>query len=365
MSISQKNLTTGEISFQGINSSGQRVFETSLTPHEANTLIGANSSSKMLVGNGAVSQSVISKVSYQTGNNSLVLYDKTPVPVTTNRTLVPPLTTNKELATVPLVTNGAVSQVASKVGQVQNNRLPYKPVLALPVKYPIKSKSGVTIYKDYAIGSRGAKYIEVGVSNNKEIVYKNSNGSYFKLTDKGLENISSKDVIKKEYFPTVKVQKNNGSNPSAGKNYYVSKEGNFKVEKYIEAGQTVEDYDKIYLIENVRARGINVGRSKEHTNTTISHWEKAVDIADEASKDPNVKAVYVDETLKNISDKFKDSDARPDVTIEYKDGTFKLIEVQSKTDTERKLKNKLKNIQNEYGEDVITNYKVEKPKGVK
>ena len=365
MGILQKNLTTGEISFQGINSSGQRVFETSLTPHEANTLIGANSSSKMLVGNGAVSQNVISRVSYQTGNNSLVLYDKTPVPVATNGTLVPPLTTNKELATVPLVTNGAVSQVASKVGQVQNNRLPYKPVLALPVKYPIKSKSGVTIYKDYAIGSRGAKYIEVGVSNNKEIVYKNSNGSYFKLTDNGLENISSKDVIKKEYFPTVKVQKNNGSNPSAGKNYYVSKKGNFKVEKYIEAGQTVEDYDKIYLIENVRARGINVGRSKEHTNTTISHWEKAVDIADEAKVDPNVKAVYVDETLKNISDKFKDSDARPDVTIEYKDGTFKLIEVQSKTDTERKLKNKLKNIQNEYGEDVITNYKVEKPKGVK
>ena len=62
MSISQKNLTTGEVSFQGINSSGQRISEASLTPHEANTLIGANSSSKMLVGNGAVSQSVISRV---------------------------------------------------------------------------------------------------------------------------------------------------------------------------------------------------------------------------------------------------------------------------------------------------------------
>ena len=327
MSISQKNLTTGEISLQKINPLGQRISETSLTPYEANTLIGANSSSKMLVGNGAVSQSVISRVSYQTGNNSLVLYDKTPVPVAT--------------------------------------KLPYNPVLALPVKYPIVTKSGVTLYKDYAIGSRGAKYIEVGGSNNKEIVYKNNSGSYFKLTDKGLENISSKDVIKKEYFPTVKVQKNNGSNPSAGKNYYVSKEGNFKVEKYIEAGQTVEDYDKIYLIENVRARGINVGRSKEHTNTTISHWEKAVDIADEAKVDPNVKAVYVDETLKNISDKFKDSDARPDVTIEYKDGTFKLIEVQSKTDYRPKLENKLKNLQTKYGEDVITNYKVEKPKGGK
>ena len=138
-----------------------------------------------------------------------------------------------------------------------------------------------------------------------------------------------------------------------------------KVEKYIEAGQTVEDYDKKYLVENVRARGINPGRSKEHTNTTISHSEKAVDIADKASKDPNVKAVYVDETLRNISDKFKNEKTIPDVTIEYKDGTFKLIEVQSKTDTERKLKNKLKNIQNEYGKDVVKEYDVKKPKGGK
>ena len=114
MSISQKNLTTGEISSQKINPLGQQISEASLTPYEANTLIGANSSSKMLVGNGAVSQSVISKVSYQTGNNSLVLYDKTPVPVT-NGTLVAPLTTNRALATVPLLTDGAnkVSQVAA------------------------------------------------------------------------------------------------------------------------------------------------------------------------------------------------------------------------------------------------------------
>ena len=111
MGILQKNLTTGEISFQGINSSGQRVFETSLTPHEANTLIGANSSSKMLVGNGAVSQSVISKVSYQTGNNSLVLYDKTPVPVAT--------------------------------------KLPYNPVLKSSVKYPNLTDSENKFLNDY------------------------------------------------------------------------------------------------------------------------------------------------------------------------------------------------------------------------
>ena len=39
-----------------------------------------------------------------------------------------------------MLTNGT-----NKVGQVQNNRLPYKPVLALPVKYPIKSESGATL----------------------------------------------------------------------------------------------------------------------------------------------------------------------------------------------------------------------------
>ncbi|MEJ6457543.1 hypothetical protein LH399_12550 [Fusobacterium nucleatum] len=287
-------------------------------------------------------------VPYKAGNNLPILYK--------NQELV---TTNKSFTIVPLLSIDG----ANKVSQVSNNFLPYNSKLSLPVKYPIVTKSGVTIYKGYAMGPRGAKYTEVGISINKEIVYKNNSGSYFKLTDKGLENISSKDVIKKKYFPTVKVQKNNGSNPSAGKDYYVSKEGNFKVKKYFEPGQTVEEYDKIYLIENVKARGINVGRSKEHTNTTISHWEKAVDIADKAKEDSNVKAVYVDETLKNISDKFKDDETRPDVTIEYKDGTFKLIEVQSKTDIERNLTNKLKDLQTQYGKDIVKDFEVVKPKG--
>ena len=140
MRIFQENLTTGEISLQKINPLGQRISETSFTPYEANTLIGANSSSKMLVGNGVVSQSIISRVSYQKRNNSLVLYDKTPVPVT-NGTLVAPLTTNRALATVPLLTDGAVSQVASK--------LPYNPVLKSPVKYPNLTDSENKFLNDY------------------------------------------------------------------------------------------------------------------------------------------------------------------------------------------------------------------------
>ncbi|QQS87908.1 hypothetical protein [Fusobacterium canifelinum] len=40
----QNNLTTGELSLQGINSSGQRIFEKSLTPYPANALIGTSTS---------------------------------------------------------------------------------------------------------------------------------------------------------------------------------------------------------------------------------------------------------------------------------------------------------------------------------
>ena len=63
----QDNLTTGELSLQGINSSGQRIFEKSLTPYKVNSLIGTSSSSQMLVGNG-----VVSKVG-QVQNNRLAL----------------------------------------------------------------------------------------------------------------------------------------------------------------------------------------------------------------------------------------------------------------------------------------------------
>ena len=44
MSISQKNLTTGEISLQKINPLGQRISETSFTPYPANALIGTSTS---------------------------------------------------------------------------------------------------------------------------------------------------------------------------------------------------------------------------------------------------------------------------------------------------------------------------------
>ena len=90
--------------------------------------------------------SSISKISYKTENTSLALYDKSktsPVPVATNGTLVPPLTTNRALATAPLLTNEAnkVSQVASK--------LPYNPVLKSPVKYPNLTDSENKFLNDY------------------------------------------------------------------------------------------------------------------------------------------------------------------------------------------------------------------------
>ena len=77
----QDNLTTREILLQGINPSGQLIYEKSLIP----------------------------TVAYNAENTSLVLYDKSKflsVPVATNGTLVAPLTTNSTLATVPLLTDG-------------------------------------------------------------------------------------------------------------------------------------------------------------------------------------------------------------------------------------------------------------------
>ena len=114
----QNNLTMRELSLQGINSSGQRIFEKSLIP----------------------------TATYNAGNNSLVLYDKSkflPVSVATNGTLAPSLTTSRALVTVPLLTDGAnkVSQVASK--------LPYNPVLKLPVKYPNLTDSENKFLNDY------------------------------------------------------------------------------------------------------------------------------------------------------------------------------------------------------------------------
>ena len=133
MLMLQNNLTMGELSLQGINSSGQRIFEKSLTPYPASALIGTSSSSQMLVG------------------------------------------------------DGAVSQVASK--------LPYKSVLALPVKYPIKSESGVTLYQGYAIGIRGGEYKEAGITKDNKIAYRN-NGSYYIIGEgsDGFKNISATDV---------------------------------------------------------------------------------------------------------------------------------------------------------------------------
>ena len=73
MLILQNNLATRERLFQVINPSGQLIYEKSLTPYLANALIGTSSSSKMLVGNGAVNQ-VASKLPYNPVLKSPVKY---------------------------------------------------------------------------------------------------------------------------------------------------------------------------------------------------------------------------------------------------------------------------------------------------
>ena len=189
ISISQKNLTTGEISLQKINPSGQRVFEKTLTPYKANTLIGASSSSKMLVG------------------------------------------------------NRAVSQVASKVGQVQNNRLPYKPVHALPVKYPIKSDARMPILYDYA------NYTKVMVEREaaKRAIIYNPNLSYD-------ENKYLNDYMGKEMPGKV-----------------TSKYGDVKTYRYADVVDNNKSTDipkKIKIKNNIKAQSdgyvMNIGAQNKH-----------------------------------------------------------------------------------------------------
>lgn len=95
--------------------------------------------------------SSISKISYKTENTSLALYDKSKtllVPVATNGTLVPPLTTNKELATVPLLTNGAnkiIRKTDFYVGSdVSSSTLPAIAYRYLDSKAYVETKKNMT-----------------------------------------------------------------------------------------------------------------------------------------------------------------------------------------------------------------------------
>ena len=95
------------------------------------------------------------------------------------------------LAMAPLL----ITDGANKVSQVQNNFFSYNSKLALPVKYPIKSESGVTLYQGYAIGIRGGEYKEAGITKDNKIAYRN-NGSYYVVGqgDDGFKNVPATDV---------------------------------------------------------------------------------------------------------------------------------------------------------------------------
>ena len=211
MSILQNNLTTGEISLQKINPLGQLIFEKSLTPYPANALIGASSSSQILVG------------------------------------------------------NGAVSQVASK--------LSYKSVLALPVKYPIKSESGVTLYQGYAIEIRGGEYKEAGITKDNKIAYRN-NGSYYIIGEgsDGFKNISATDVTTNYLVSASGGRKGNPKTRGeidaiikvAKDEDWIHVAGGYKSEEYISALNLVNkstkdsNYIDITLQKNIKGKEVIV-----------------------------------------------------------------------------------------------------------
>ncbi|AVQ20539.1 hypothetical protein C4N15_02345 [Fusobacterium necrophorum subsp. funduliforme] len=176
-------------------------------------------------------------------------------------------------------------------------------------------------------------------------------------------------TIEKEQAVTREFSKSNSGSSSTEEKIssdYKTKAGKKKVEKVLEEGQSLEQHNQKYRVENIKNKKIQVGGTQEHTNKTVGHWEKMVDIAEEAAKNPQVKKVYLNERLHKISpEKFKNNRLRPDVVIEYENETFRLIEVQSTTDEFGRLKNKLQKLQTQYGKDIIIDSEIIKPKGGK
>lgn len=79
----------------------------------------------------------------------------------------------------------------------------------------------------------------------------------------------------------------------------------------------------------------------------FSHAQKSEEAAIEAAKNPYVEKVYLNRGINGISGNKLSVNTRADVTIVNKNGTIDLIEVESKTDTEIKLMERMRKTLNE------------------
>ena len=174
---------------------------------------------------------------------------------------------------MPAIASLTVIDGANKVNQTQNNFFPYNSKLALPVKYPIVTKSGVTLYKDFAIGIRGGKYVEAGITKNNKIAYRN-NGSYYVVGqgDDGFKNIPATDVTTnylisepggRKESPETRAQINAIIKVAKAKDW-IHIAGGEKSEEYLSAlnlgNKTTKDsnYIDITLQKNIKGKEIIV-----------------------------------------------------------------------------------------------------------
>jgi hypothetical protein len=65
----------------------------------------------------------------------------------------------------------------------------------------------------------------------------------------------------------------------------------------------------------------------------------------EESKNPNVEVIYMDKSLKHVTNGEVNSRMRPDVTVVTKDGRIATHEVMSKSQDVKQLKNKIEKMQ--------------------
>ena len=187
-----------------------------------------------------------------------------------------------------LITDGA-----NKVSQVQNNFFSYNSKLALPVKYPIKSESGVTLYQGYAIGIRGGEYKEAGITKDNKIAYRN-NGSYYIIGEgkDGFKNIPATDVTT---------------------NYFISEPGGRK------GSQETKDQINAIIDDAIKMKWTHVAGGEKS-----EEYLSALNFGNKSTKDSN----YIDITLqKNI--KGKEVIVRINTVDIYKNGNLTKREAEA------------------------------------
>jgi hypothetical protein len=101
-------------------------------------------------------------------------------------------------------------------------------------------------------------------------------------------------------------------------------------------------------VKSWQVRKAKIHGKAQKTGTPGHDWQSMR----EATKDPNVARVHMDQSLSRVTGGKVPSRMRPDVTSVRKDGRINMIEVQSESQSKKFLKEKLENMRSKLPDDI-------------